>query len=195
MDLTDWGEFTHLSYLRGFLVERRTAVFAVNGRKSSPIRSFLRRHPMIRMILWVAVLALVGALINWLISYIPGNVSGSNPIPPVPVPPDTSQSLNSSSLPSPPSPMPTTTQARSTTQQARHFSIGSCLAGDFTKSSPADVRRVPCSSAEAQYRIIKEFPGATDPSVCRDVPGVKLGYLEEYTENGIPVESRVYCLG
>jgi len=94
-------------------------------------------------------------------------------------------------------PLPPSSRPRpsATTQQAGPFSEGSCLAGDFNQSSPDSVRSVPCSSPEAQSRIIKVFPGATDPSVCQDVSGATIGYLEQYFVDGILTESYVYCLG
>jgi hypothetical protein len=155
---------------------------SVNSRKSSPIRKFLQRHPMIRAIaltiVFSATLALAGALISWIISYIPGNKPGPGPIPPVYIT-DTGERTDSPS----PSPAPSP------------YSNGSCLAGNFTKTSPDDINEVPCSSAEAEYQVIETFPDETDLSVCRKIPGAKLEYSEEYTENGIPISSYVYCLG
>lgn len=166
----------------------------VNGGKSSSIRSFLRRHPIVSAIALSAILALAGALINWLISYIPGNGPGSiNPIPVIQAP-GPGEPVNSSP-PTPPSSSSSPSHSSTTTRKAIPFSEGSCLAGNFTKSTPHDVHHVQCSSAEAQYKVIKEFPGARSPSVCRGVRGAKIGYLEEYLENGIVVNSYVYCLG
>jgi hypothetical protein len=94
-----------------------------------------------------------------------------------------------------PSPAVSPSSLPAVQQQPVPYSEGSCLSGNFSGSTPKDVNGAPCSSSEAEYRIVKEFPDATDPSVCEGVPGAKFGYLEEYTENGIPVESYVYCLG
>jgi hypothetical protein len=80
-------------------------------------------------------------------------------------------------------------------QSPSPYSDGSCLKGDFSGSTPKNVRKVSCRSRRAKYRIIKSFPGATDPSVSQGVPGVEFGYLEEYLVNGVVVESYVYCLG
>ena len=136
-----------------------------------------------------AAFALIGALINWAISYIPGNSPGSNTMPGVQVPLAPAQWSQSS-------PSPRQSSSSPTVQQAPvPYSSGSCLAGNFFKSTPEDVSKVPCSSGQAEYQIIKEFPGASDPSVCESVPDAKFGYLDEYTENGIPVKSYVYCLG
>jgi len=183
--------------LSGDLVERRTAIIPVKGRKLSLIRRLLQRHPMVRTILLLAVLALAGALINWLTSTIPGNSSGSNlvanPNPVIQVP-DTFASAQAAREQSAPAPSPAPSYSAAA-QQEDPYSKGSCLAGNFTGSSPKDVRKVSCSSSKAKYQVVGEFPGATDPSVCQDVSGAEFGYLEQYLENEIPVESYVYCLG
>lgn len=170
--------------MHGVPLERRTVIVPVNGNKSSPIRRFLQRHPMIRIfVLTVAfstALALVGAVINLAISHIPGNSAGSNPLSGVQVP---------IPVKSPSSPPP------AMQQQPVPYSVGSCLSGRFSGKTPKNVIGAPCSSRGAKYQIIKKFPGATNPLVCNGIHGAKMGYLEEYTENGIPYERYVYCLG
>jgi hypothetical protein len=187
----------------GVPLERRTIIVPVNGNKPvtgnkySPVRGFFRRHPMVRAfavaVAFAAALALVGALINMATSHIPGNSSGSNPLSGVQVPvqapagnPDQG-SLSPASSPSSSSPA---------AQQAPvPYSDGSCVSGNFSGSTPEDVSGAPCSSGQAEYEIVKEFPGATDPKVCEGVEGAKLGYLDEYTKDGAIVSSIVYCLG
>jgi hypothetical protein len=189
-------------------------VVPVNSKKPSPVRRFFGDHPMVRWItvtiVCTAVFALVGALINLALSHIPGNSPGANPVPPVQVPyatsqadqvpvatspafqtPDASSSTFAFSAP----PAPSLSPSPDSTQQANPYSAGTCLAGDFTQSTPQNVKKVVCSSNEAAYKVIKTFPGETDTSVCQGVSGAKLGYLEQLLENVVPIESNVYCLG
>jgi hypothetical protein len=176
-------------------LERRTIIVPVNGNKPvtgnkySPVRGFFRRHPTVRVfavaVAFAAALALVGALINMATSHIPGNSSGSNPLSGVQVP--VQGSLSPASSPSSSSP--------AAEQAPIPYSDGSCVSGNFSGSTPEDVSGAPCSSGQAEYEIVKEFPGATDPKVCEGVEGAKLGYLDEYTKDGAIVSSIVYCLG
>jgi hypothetical protein len=184
-------------------MERRTIIIPVNGKrlangnKSSPIRGFFRRHPMVRAfavaVAFSAALALIGALINLATSQIPGNSSGSNPLSGVQVPVlAPAGNPDQGSLSPPPSPSPRSPAAQ---QAPIPYSDGSCVSGNFSGSTPKDVSGAPCSSGQAEYEIVKEFPGATDPKVCEGVEDAKLGYLEQYTEDGAIVSSIVYCLG
>lgn len=133
---------------------------------------------------FTAALALIGALINLATSHIPGNSPGSNPVPPVQVP---ALSANQNS---------TSSQASPAAQQTPTlYPDGSCVSGNFSGRTPEDVSEASCSSDQAEYEIIEEFPGATNPKVCEGVDGAKFGYLEEYTEDGAVAESTVYCLG
>lgn len=64
------------------------------------------------------------------------------------------------------------------------------------REDPEDVSGASCSSGQAEYEIVDEFPGATDPTAaCEGVKDAKLGYLEQYTENAPIASSIVYCLG
>lgn len=190
-------------------MERRTIIIPVNGNKTpvtgkkySPIRKFLQRHPMIRAftitVTFAAALALAGALINLMTSSIPGNSSGSNPVAQVPVQVpalNADQGSPTSTLLASSSP-PSAQQVPPAAQQPpTPYPDGSCVSGNFSGSTPKDVSEASCSSGQAEYEVIKEFPGATDPSECEGVEGAKFGYLEEYTENGAVVDSVVYCLG
>lgn len=184
-------------------MERRTIIVPVNGNKPvngtkpSPIRGFFRRHPMVRAfavaVAFAAALALAGALINLATSHIPGNSSGSNPLSGAQVPLQAPAGNPDQGSPSPASSPPSSSTAA---QQAPvPYSDGSCVSGNFSGATPKDVSGAPCSSGQAEYEIVKEFPGATDPKVCEGVKGAKLGYLEQYTEDGAIVSSIVYCLG
>jgi len=170
-------------------LERRTIIVPVNVSKPSPVRKFFRRHPMARAfafaVAFAAALALVGALINLATSHIPGNPSGANPLSGVQVPVlDQGSSSPDSSSGSP-----------AAQQAPAPYPDGSCVSGDFSGKTPKDVSGTSCSSGQAEYEIIDEFPGATDPTAaCEGVKGAKLGYLEQYTEDGAVVSSIVYCL-
>lgn len=169
----------------GVTLERRTIIVPVNTSKQSPVQRFFRRHPMARAfafaVAFAAVLALVGALINLATSHIPGNSSGTNPLQGVQVPVLDQGSSSSGSPAAQRAPAP--------------YPDGSCVSGDFSGKTPEDVSGASCSSDQAEYEIIDEFPGATNPKACKGVKGAKLGYLEQYTENGAIVSSIVYCLG
>lgn len=180
--------------------ERRTIIIPVNvdkspvdAKKPSSIRKFFQLHPMIRAfaitVAFTAALALIGALVNLATSHIPGNSPGSNPVPPVQVP-AVSVNQNSTASASSPSSSPPAAQ-----QTPTLYPDGSCVSGNFSGQTPKDVSEASCSSGQAEYKVIEEFPGATDPKVCEGVAGAKFGYLEEYTEDGAVVESTVYCLG
>jgi hypothetical protein len=103
-------------------MERRVVIKPV--KQPSPVKKYLRRHPLVRTIMvtiaFSATLALAGALINWATSHIPGNTSSANPLV---VPP-----LGGGGHSSSPSATPT--------KQPQSFGIGSCLAGDFSGSKP-----------------------------------------------------------
>jgi hypothetical protein len=171
----------------GVILERRTIIVPVNVSKPSPVRRFFRRYPMARAfafaVAFAVALALVGALINMATSHIPGNSSGANPLSGVQVPVLDQGSSSSSGSPA--------------AQQApAPYPAGSCVSGDFSGKTPEDVSGASCSSGQAEYEIVDEFPGATDPkAACEGIKGAKLGYLEQYTENGAIVSSIVYCLG
>jgi hypothetical protein len=159
-------------------MERR--VMAGPVKQPSPIQKYLRRHPLIRTIVLTivcsAVVAVAGALINWATSHIPGNASGSNPVPVV-VPSGFDE------------------QSSSPTPQPSPFTDGTCLAGDFSEPEPKDVSRVPCTSADASYRVLAEIPGGAAISECQGVDGVTLGFIEQELQDGVPQSSYLYCLG
>jgi hypothetical protein len=142
---------------------------------------------------FTAALALAGALINLATSHIPGNSSGSNPLSGVQVP---VQAPAGNPDQGSPSPAPSPSSSSPAAQQApAPYADGSCVSGNFSGATPENVSGASCSSGKAEYEIVKEFPGATDPNVCEGVEGAKLGYLDEYTEDGAVVSSIVYCLG
>jgi hypothetical protein len=203
-------------------MEKKTSAVRINHGKLSAIRKFERRHPKLysiaSIITVMAAIAIIGALINWAVSSIPGNSQAANPggVPPavsVPFPAapasrentsppaDTStKSDTSGSQDNPPDPPPAVAEPSPTptsdpsSDDAEPYSSGSCLSGDFNSSTPQDVQQVSCSSDHA-YEILEEYPDETDPNVCKKVEDAELGYVEEYTENGAVVSSYVYCLG
>src|ERR1700678_3719421 len=110
---------------------------------------------------FAAGLALVGALINLATSHIPGNSPGANPLSGVQVPvldqgsPSPDSSSGSPAAQQPPVP----------------YSEGSCVSGNFSGKTPEGVSGTSCSSGQAEYEIIDEFPDATDPKACEGIKG------------------------
>jgi hypothetical protein len=162
---------------------------SMEGKLFSPFQKFLKRHAMLRAFLitvtFMVAFTLIGALVDKLL--------GSPPSPaPIPAPPFTVQGSSDSPSPPPsPSPVP-----------SKPFAVGSCLTGNFESSSP-DAKQVPCSSDDADERVVDVIPGATGPSACQGVDNATLGFEEqEETEeerNGvivgeIPGPIIVYCL-
>jgi len=166
-------------------LERKTIIVPVNASKPPSARRFFRRHPMARAfafaVAFAAALALVGALINLATSHIPGNSSGANPLQGVQVPVLDQGSSSSGPPAAQQTPIP--------------YPDGSCVSGDFSGKTPEDVSGASCSSGQAEYEIVKEFPDATDPKVCEGVEGARQGYLDAETEDGAIIWSIVYCLG
>jgi len=153
----------------------------------SPFQKFLRKHAALRAflitIVFMVAFTLVGALIDRLVGSQPGPTP--IPVPPFPITDSPSPSPSPSTIP-PPAP----------------FADGSCLTGNFRSSSP-DAKNVPCSSDNADERVVEVIPGATDPSACQGVHNATLGFEEqeetEEEENGvivgeIPGPTIVYCL-
>jgi hypothetical protein len=171
----------------GDTLERRTVIVPVNVRRPPPARGFFRRHPAARAfavtVAFAVVLAVIGALVNSAISHIPGGSPGSNPLVPVLAP---GGGVGQGALPS---------GLSSTVPPAPAYQVGSCVSGDFSGTTPKDVSGESCSSGGAEYEVIREIPGATDPNVCNGVKGALQGFLEEWLENGAVVSRTVYCLG
>jgi hypothetical protein len=134
-------------------------------RQPSPAKKYLRCHPLVRAIVITIAFSATLALAGALINWATSHISGNTPSP---------------------NPPPIMVQS---------FPDGSCLAGDFAGSSPKNVSKVPCYSADASYQVIEKIPGGTDTSECQDVEGATLAYLDQKLENGIPISSDLYCLG
>jgi len=165
----------------------------VNVRKQPPTaRGFFRRHPAVRAfavaVAFAVALAVIGALVNAATSRIPGGSSAANPLVPVMGPGgDPGQGAQAAAQPA--------TTAPSTTPPPLALQDGSCVAGDFSGQTPKNVTEQPCSSGGAEYEVIKEIPGGTNPEECNGVKGALNGFLEEWLRNGVVVSSTVYCLG
>lgn len=78
------------------------------------------------------------------------------------------------------------------------FDAGTCLNGQLPDSTVAvsvsDVNEVPCTSADAHYRVIQNFPGTTDLNVCNSNPRTQYAFSSELDMNGLPTDQYVYCL-
>lgn len=86
-----------------------------------------------------------------------------------------------------------------TTTMPTPFTTGTCLTGtipDSTDPVPVpDVTEVECSSDTAHYRVIQNFPGTTDMTLCQDNPDTQYVFSSELTNGrGIPIDRYVYCL-
>lgn len=79
------------------------------------------------------------------------------------------------------------------TEDSKPYSSGDCLAGNFESSTPTGVHKVSCSSNDA-YEVLASYPGESE-TVCENVEGAELAYIQEELENGAVIWSYVQCLG
>ncbi|MFD3699898.1 hypothetical protein ACFWUZ_27890 [Streptomyces sp. NPDC058646] len=118
-----------------------------------------------------------------------------------PEPSDSSDSPSYSPAPAPapptysaPAEVPEPTQEAAPTPYDR----GTCLNGTLPDSTTAqrvdDVEEVPCSAADAHYRVIGSIPMTSDMDRCDDYPKTQYAFSHRYTLNGSVINEYVYCL-
>ncbi|MFD7631492.1 hypothetical protein ACFV7Q_36715 [Streptomyces sp. NPDC059851] len=78
------------------------------------------------------------------------------------------------------------------------YDEGTCLNGTLPDSTTAtrvnNVDEVPCSAADAHYRVIQRFSFTSDMSRCDANPKTQYAFSHRYTRNGVPINEYVYCL-
>ncbi|OEJ32719.1 LppU/SCO3897 family protein [Streptomyces subrutilus] len=78
------------------------------------------------------------------------------------------------------------------------YDRGTCLNGTLPDSTTAqrvdDVEEVPCSAADAHYRVIGSIPMTSDMDRCEDYPKTQYAFSHRYTLNGAVINQYVYCL-
>ncbi|MFD4240114.1 hypothetical protein ACFWP3_00595 [Streptomyces sp. NPDC058525] len=93
-----------------------------------------------------------------------------------------------------PAPVPEPTEEAAPTP----YDKGTCLNGTLPDSTTAqrvdDVEEVPCSAADAHYRVIGSIPMTSDMDRCEDYPKTQYAFSHRYTLNGAVINQYVYCL-
>ncbi|MFF5427406.1 MULTISPECIES: hypothetical protein [unclassified Streptomyces] len=92
-------------------------------------------------------------------------------------------------------PTPVTTP---TAERPDPYERGTCLNGRLpdstTPRSVTGVDEVPCTAADAHYRVIQTFPFTSDMNKCEANPRTQYAFSHRYTMNGRVVSQYVYCL-
>ncbi|MFJ8662394.1 hypothetical protein [Streptomyces sp. NPDC093795] len=91
-----------------------------------------------------------------------------------------------------------TATATPTEEEPDPYDKGTCLNGSLPDSTTAqtvdDVEEVPCSAADAHYKVIQTFPFTSDMDNCNSNPKTQYAFSHRYTMNGSVVSEYVYCL-
>ncbi|WP_393080708.1 hypothetical protein [Streptomyces sp. LN704] len=60
---------------------------------------------------------------------------------------------------------------------AETASVGNCMHNDGTDAK-ADLKKVDCSSGDAQFKVVEKFDNTSDDTKCKDVADATISYIQ-----------------